>query len=335
LILLNNEGKIIDVNKAAFEIFECDKTKIEDCEHTLPAYLIQKIKGGIKNNGIIINEETQILTLKDNKRTILLSASVLKEKEHILGYVCILKDITELKLAKGELENTVEKLINSNKELEQFAYIISHDLKEPLRMVSSYVQLLEKRYKDKLDNDANDFIQFAVDGAKHMSELIEGLLDYSRILTKEMHFEEVDVRQVIEEVQSLLKIKIEEKKAQITVKPDMPVIKGNKINISRVFQNLIDNALKFCKQNPIIEINFDKKDDFFYFSIKDNGIGINNEYKDRIFEIFQRLNPKTEYEGTGLGLSICKKIVEKHGGRIWVESEGAGQGSSFCFTIPV
>ncbi len=334
LILLNNEGKAIDVNKAAFEIFECDKIKIQDCEHILPEYLIQKIKDGIKNNGVIVNEEVRILTPKDNEKTILLSASVLKNKEQILGYVCILKDITELKLAKSELEATVEKLINSNKELEQFAYIISHDLKEPLRMVSSYVQLLEKRYKDKLDSDANDFIQYAVDGAKHMSELIEGLLDYSRVLTKEMEIEEVNLKQVLEEVLSVLKFKIEEKKAQIVLKSDMPVIKANKINISRVFQNLIDNGIKFCKQNPVIEITSEQKDGFYYFSIKDNGIGIKSEHKFRIFEIFQRLNPRTEYEGAGLGLAICKKIIERHGGKIWIESEGEGRGCVFYFTVP-
>lgn len=334
LILFNNEGKVINVNKATFEIFECEKTRIEDCNYTLPEYLVQKIMTGIEKNGIIINEEVVITTLKDNKKTLLLSASVIKYKNETLGYVCILKDITELKLAKNELEKTILKLINSNKELEQFAYIISHDLKEPLRMVSSYVQLLQKKYQDKLDADANDYIHFAVDGAKRMHDLIEGLLDYSRVITNEMMFENVEIKCVVEEVLSILKIKIEERKAIVKVKSDLPKVKANKINISRVFQNLIDNAIKFCRVTPLIEINSERKDNFYIFCIKDNGIGIDKKHKERIFEIFQRLNPREEYDGTGIGLSICNKIIEKHKGKIWVESEGEGKGSAFYFTLP-
>ncbi|MCX7699115.1 MAG: ATP-binding protein [Candidatus Goldbacteria bacterium] len=334
LILLNEEEKIIDMNKSAFTIFECDKIRIEDCKHILPQYLIEKIKTGIKNRGAIINEEINITTLKDNKKTLLLSASVLKDKNEILGYVCVLKDITELKLAKSELEETIVKLVKSNKELEQFAYIISHDLKEPLRMIASYVQLLQKRYKDKLDSDANEFIHYAVDGAKRMNDLINGLLDYSRVLTREMVFEEVNIKKIIEDVLFFLKFKIEEKKAQINIKSEMPIVKANKINIARVFQNLIDNALKFCKEKPIIEIFSEKKENFYIFCVKDNGIGINKENSRRIFEIFQRLNPREEYEGIGIGLAICKKIIERHNGKIWVESEGPGKGSMFSFTLP-
>lgn len=334
LILLNNEGKVTNLNKAAFEIFECEKTKIEDCNHILPKYLLQKIMKGIEKNGIITNEEVVIITLKDNIKTLLLSASTIKDKNEKLGYVCILKDITELKLAKHELEETILKLVNSNKELEQFAYIISHDLKEPLRMVSSYVQLLQKKYQDKLDANANDYIHFVVDGAKRMNDLIEGLLDYSRVLTKEMMFENVEIKYVVEEVLLNLKIKIEERKAIVKVKSDLPKVKANKINISRVFQNLIDNAIKFCRATPLVEINFEKKDNFYIFCIKDNGIGIDKKYKERIFDIFQRLNPRKEYDGIGIGLSICNKIIEKHNGKIWVESEGEGKGSAFYFTLP-
>lgn len=334
LILLDKDGKVKNVNKAAFAIFECDKTHIEDCNYALPEYLAEKIKSGIKNYGIIINEEIIITTLKDNKKTLLLSANVLKNKNEMLGYVCVLKDITELKMTQNELERTIVKLVKSNKELEQFAYIISHDLKEPLRMVSSYVQLLEKKYKDKLDNDANDYIYYAVDGAKRMDELINGLLDYSRILTKEMLPDNVDIREVINEVLFNLKVRIEEKNALINIKTDLPLVKANRINIIRVFQNLIDNGLKFCKEKPVIEIFSDKKDDYYIFCVKDNGIGINKECGERIFEIFQRLNTREEFEGIGIGLSICKKIIERHNGKIWVESEGAGRGSAFYFTLP-
>lgn len=335
LILLDKDGRVIDANNAAFTIFECDKTRIEDCSHALPDYLLEKIKNGIQKHRVIVNDEIVVTTPKNNKKILLLSASILQHKKQIIGYVCILKDVTELKLAKNELEETILKLFKSNKELEQFAYIVSHDLKEPLRMVSSYVQLLQKKYKDKLDSDANDYIYYAVDGAKRMNELIEGLLDYSRVLTKEMIFEEVDLKKIIDEVLINLKFKIEEKKAIIKIKSDLPIIKANKINIMRVFQNLIENGLKFCKDKPILEIFSEKKDNYYLFGIKDNGIGINNENRDRIFEIFQRLHSRNEYEGAGIGLSICKKIIERHNGKIWVESEGEGKGSTFYFTIPI
>ncbi|MBP7793308.1 MAG: GHKL domain-containing protein [Candidatus Goldbacteria bacterium] len=333
-ILLDKKGKILNLNRAAFELFECNKKNNEDCIQILPEYLLQKIIKDVWKKGNILNEEIIINTIKDNKKTALLSVNILKNKKETLGYVCILKDITELKLAKSELEETVNKLMKVNKELEQFAYVISHDIKEPLRMVSSYVQLLQKKYQDKLDADANDYIRFAVDGVKRMNDLIDGLLDYSRVLTRDMTIEDVDVKQVIEEILSILKFKIEEKKATIMIKTDLPVVEANKINIMRVFQNLIDNALKFCKNKPVIEITSEKKGKFYFFCIKDNGIGINNENKDGIFKIFHRINPREEYEGTGIGLSICKKIIERHNGKIWFESEGDGKGSAFYFTLP-
>jgi PAS domain S-box-containing protein len=333
-ILLNKEGEILNMNMAAFEIFECNKKNNKECVQILPEYLLHKIIGDVWKNGNIINEEMIINTVKDNKKIVLLSVTALKNKKETLGYVGILKDITELKLAKSELEETINKLTKVNKELEQFAYVISHDIKEPLRMVSSYVQLLQKKYQDKLDADANDYIHFAVDGVKRMNDLIDGLLDYSRVLTREMAFEDVDVKQIIEEILLILKFKIEEKKATIMIKSDLPVVKANKINVMRVFQNLIDNAMKFCKGKPVIEITSEKKGNFYFFCIKDNGIGINDENQNRIFEIFHRLNPREEYEGTGIGLSICKKIIERHNGKIWFESEGKGKGSAFYFTLP-
>jgi len=331
LILFDKKGNILSANYSAHKIFDCDDEKEQDCISVIPEFLIKKI---LSSQQPIVNEEVVITTIKDNKKTLLLSVSVLSYKKEVRGYVCILKDITDLKIAKNELEETIVKLVKSNKELEQFAYVASHDLKEPLRMVTSYVQLLQKRYTDKLDSDANDFINFAVEGAKRMYELIDGLLEYSRVITKEVEIEEVNIGEIIEEVLFMLKIKIEQKQAVIKKKGNFPKIKGNKIHISRLFQNLIDNSLKFCKEKPVIEVGVEKKDGGYLFYIRDNGIGIRKEFKERIFDIFQRINPREEYEGTGIGLSICKKIVEKYKGRIWVESEGEGKGSTFYFILP-
>jgi len=331
LILFDKKGNILSANYSAHKIFDCDDEKEQDCISVIPEFLIKKI---LSSQQPIVNEEVVITTIKDNKKTLLLSVSVLSYKKEVRGYVCILKDITDLKIAKNELEETIVKLVKSNKELEQFAYVASHDLKEPLRMVTSYVQLLQKRYTDKLDSDANDFINFAVEGAKRMYELIDGLLEYSRVITKEVEIEEVNIGEIIEEVLFMLKIKIEQKQAVIKKKGNFPKIKGNKIHISRLFQNLIDNSLKFCKEKPVIEVGVEKKDGGYLFYIRDNGIGIRKEFKERIFDIFQRINPREEYEGTGIGLSICKKIVEKYKGSIWVESEGEGKGSTFYFILP-
>ncbi|MDP1746333.1 MAG: ATP-binding protein, partial [Bacteroidota bacterium] len=207
----------------------------------------------------------------------------------------------------------------------------SHDLQEPLRMVTSYLQLLENRYKDKLDQDAKDFISFAVDGSNRMRSLIHSLLEYSRI-NRVKAFEIIDVNILLKEVLENLSTAIKENKATIKIN-DLPKINGDPILINQLFQNLIQNAIKFKNtRNPEIDISCKEEKDEYIFSVKDNGIGIQKEYIDKIFIIFKRLHSKEEYPGTGMGLAICKKIVERHGGKIWVESE-FGKGSTFYFTI--
>ncbi|MFH1314362.1 MAG: ATP-binding protein [Candidatus Eisenbacteria bacterium] len=231
-----------------------------------------------------------------------------------------------LKVANLELER-------SNSELEQFAYVASHDLKEPLRMVASYVQLLERRYGKLLDGDATDFIGYAADGAKRMKGLIDGLLDYSCIGRQGRPFEPTDCESVIREVLRDLKVAIDETQAEVTY-ADLPVVTADEKQLVRVFQNLIGNAIKFHgERNPRIHISAERRDDEWVFSVADEGIGVDPESKDRIFVIFQQLHARDEYPGTGMGLAICKKIVERHGGRIHVES-APGEGSTFYFTIP-
>jgi light-regulated signal transduction histidine kinase (bacteriophytochrome) len=230
---------------------------------------------------------------------------------------------------KVEIINKDLKFLNS--ELEQFLYIASHHLQEPLRMVNSYLQLLEKRYKDKLDQDANEFIQFAVEGSNRMKALIVGLLDYST-LSKMNSVEIIHVNDIISKVIENLKLEIKNSNAVISL-DNLPSISGNKVEITRLFENLISNAIKFkSERNPEILITGKKGIKEYIFSVKDNGIGIQKEYQGKLFTIFQRLNAITQYSGTGIGLALCKKIVEKHGGKIWVESE-FGKGSTFYFTI--
>jgi PAS domain S-box-containing protein len=245
----------------------------------------------------------------------------------------ILRDITPRKRAQEALQSTLMELERSNAELQQFAYVASHDLQEPLRMVSSYVQLLERRYSDRLDEDASEFMAYAVDGAKRMQRLINGLLQYSRVGTHGKPFELIDCEKVLERASANLQMLLTEAGAQVTHDP-LPTLSADSTQLLQLFQNLIDNACKFRDDtSPQIHISARLEDDQWLFSVRDNGIGIDPEYAERIFIIFQRLHSREEFPGTGLGLAICKKIVERHGGKIWVEYENH-KGTTFCFTIP-
>lgn len=246
----------------------------------------------------------------------------------------VLIDITDHKLAEEKLKQLAEKLTQSNKELEQFAYVASHDLQEPLRMVASYIQLLQRRYKGKLSAEADEFINYAVDGVVRMKTLINDLLVYSRVNTKEAPLEPVDLNKVLEQTLVNLRASIEDSGAAVNV-DTLPTVNANSLHMSQLFQNLISNAIKFRKpgEQPVVNINAKHQGNEWHFTVSDNGIGIDKEFSDKIFIIFQRLHNQTEYQGTGIGLAICKRIIEKLGGHIWVESE-AGKGCAFNFTIP-
>lgn len=242
-------------------------------------------------------------------------------------------DITERKRAEERLRGLLVELERSNKELELFAYVASHDLQEPLRMVSSYTQLLERRYSDKLDDDAREFIAYAVDGASRMQRLINDLLDFSRVGTRGRALAPTDVAEILETIRANLSMAIEESGAVVT-SDDMPQIVADAGQIGQLMQNLIGNALKFRNgAKPHVHVRAVERDDAWEFSVHDDGIGIDPEYFQRIFVIFQRLHTKGDYPGTGIGLALCKRIVERHGGRIWVESK-PHEGSIFYFTIP-
>lgn len=254
----------------------------------------------------------------------------LLQRRQVLADLKALNESLELKVAERTRE-----LERSNQELQQFAYVASHDLQEPLRMVSSYVQLLAKRYRGQLDSDADDFIGFAVDGAERMSLLIQDLLAYSRVGTQGKPFVPVELESVLAQAQRNLQAAIGESGATITHE-DLPTVLADGTQLTQLLQNLLGNALKFRQRDvrPEIHVSAEPRDGSWLLAVRDNGIGLDMAYATRIFTIFQRLHPRDEYPGTGMGLAICSKIVERHGGRLWVES-APGEGATFYFTLPM
>jgi signal transduction histidine kinase len=235
--------------------------------------------------------------------------------------------------AEAALMAQTQELTRSNEELKQFAYAASHDLQEPLRMVTFYTQLLAKRYRGKLDSDADEFIGFALEGATRMSELVKHLLYYSRVSTRKPSMTSTDCEEVFQECLANLRLALTESGASVTHDP-LPVVNADALQFGQMFQNLIGNAIKFRGEKPpSIHVSAEEEAANWHFSVRDDGIGIEPQYFNQIFVIFQRLHGRTEYPGSGVGLALCKRIMEHHGGRIWVESE-AGAGATFHFTIP-
>jgi light-regulated signal transduction histidine kinase (bacteriophytochrome) len=225
------------------------------------------------------------------------------------------------------------ELKRSNIELERFASVASHDLQEPLRMVASYTQLLARRYKGKLDADADDFIHFAVDGATRMQALIDNLIMYSRVSTKEQHFQPTDCDDVLDRALANLQAARQDSGAIIT-RGKLPTVCADGSQLMQLFQNLVGNAIKFrAERRPMIHVDAGREANGWVISVRDNGIGIDPKYIDQLFVVFKRLHTQTEYPGTGIGLAICKRIVERHGGRIWIKS-APGQGATFYFALP-
>jgi PAS domain S-box-containing protein len=346
---INLETQELSWSEEVYRIHEVDlnykPSIVQGIDFYAPEYrpAISEAVNKAINFGKPFDLELQIITAKGNRPWVHARGKALNIDGRAIKVYGTFQDITERKVVEEELNNyrnhleeqvyeRTAELTRSNKELEQFAYIASHDLQEPLRMVSSYTQLLEKRYSDKLDQDAREFIHFAVDGANRMQLLINDLLEYSRITTQGKEFKETDTFSILGQAIRNLQMKIENSCAIVT-NGELPIIKADELNLVRLFQNLIDNAIKFKgTENPRVHISCQPDKDYWYFSVKDNGIGIDPKYKERVFQIFQRLSNKSEYPGTGIGLAICKRIVERHGGKIWIESE-PGNGTAFLFTI--
>lgn len=241
--------------------------------------------------------------------------------------------LQQIRQSNEDLQERATELAEVNAQLEQFAYVASHDLQEPLRMVTSYLQLIEKRYKNKLDTDAEEFIGYAVDGAARMKRMINDLLAYSRVTTRGQPLEPTDCEKSLAQALSNLEVAIKDNNAVIT-HDALPSVMADSTQLMLVFQNLIENAIKFhADRQPYVHISSERREDEWLISVQDNGIGIPPEFSDRVFAIFSHLHPHTKYPGTGIGLAICKRVLERHGGRIWVESQ-LGEGTTFFFTIP-
>ena len=245
----------------------------------------------------------------------------------------IIATAIERQANERRLNDTVAELEVSNERLEQFAYAASHDMQEPLRMVSSYLQLLESRYVDELDSDGKEFIQFAVDGAERMRDMIDGLLEYSRIDSKGAPLEPVDLNAILEDVLTDLQLMTDQHDAKITA-ASLPEVQGDAGQLRQLFQNLLSNAIEYSGDDkPQVHIDAERTDSVWTVSVRDEGIGIDPEDTTQIFQVFQRLHSRSEYDGTGIGLALCQRIVERHGGEIWVGSE-PGDGATFSFTLP-
>ena len=306
-------------------------------KEVLPPHVAKSLQSAF--NTVITTDTVQkfsyFLEITDEKSWF--DAKISKRKDssgEFDGVTIVARDITEQKQAEEELARQTRELARSNSELEQFAYAASHDLQEPLRMVASYTQLLARRYQGKLDSDADEFISFAVDGATRMQRLINDLLAYSRLGSHGAPFESTDLETVFDETVANLQIAIGESRSVVTHDP-LPTVIADGGQMGRLFQNLISNAIKFRNESPPqVHISAKQNGEQWIFSACDNGIGIDPEFAERIFVIFQRLHTREEYSGTGIGLAICKKIVERHGGHMWVESQ-LGKGAAFYFTIPM
>ncbi|MFN8288207.1 MAG: ATP-binding protein [Chitinophagales bacterium] len=248
-------------------------------------------------------------------------------------YLVIIRDITDLKTAQLELESKARKLELSNRELEEFAYVVSHDMKQPIRTIISYLSLLRRKYKDSIDAEGQEYINFSIEGANKMSDLIRDILQYSRMEQQLDFIKEVDLNSIVNKVYGGLKEAIQSNNAKITC-DSLPVVKGNDTMLLELFQNLIENGMKYNRnETKTVDIKLHDKGQYWQFDVSDNGIGFEEKYADQIFKIFKRLHSDNEFQGTGIGLAVCQKAIEKHGGRIWANSV-PGQGSTFHFTLP-
>ena len=324
--------KIIDVNQATLELYQA-KNKEHLIEHfseiLTPHSNSQFLKAlvAFAEGKTKFKTETVNLTLEGNKIEIIFDLSIPRGYEKTFSKILIsIIDITNNRIAEIALRDSKDKF-------NDVINLIAHDLQEPLRTVKSYLTLLERKYKNQLDPKANQYISYAVDGAIRMQELVTDLLTYSQIDKNEIPFRSVNSQEVINNAIKNLNTMIETSKAIITT-GSMPMVRANSTQLSLLFQNLLSNAIKFQSQTPaVIQISAEQQKTEWLFSVTDNGIGIQPEFYDKIFLMFHRLHNKEEYPGTGMGLTLCKRIVELHKGRIWVEST-PGQGSAFYFTLP-
>lgn len=345
-ISLDSDGIVREWNQQAYNMFGLTKEEAIGQSMTsviIPPQHLKELQLEIKNDlGFVkkpvIHRQIEVQGIHTSGYSFPAEMSLSVTKQHqSYSFNAFIRDISQRKEAESALEERTIELEKSNQELERFAYIASHDLKEPLRMISSYTQILQKRYQGKLDHDANDFIHYIVDGVKRMQSMINGLLEYSRVGRSHDLNQKFSALEVIEDACKNLEFQINETKGSILFRLDSKIqLQGDRILFIQLFQNLISNALKFCiTKKPQIEISFyeDRIKQKLLFWVKDNGIGIKPEHQNQIFNLFQRLHERNKIEGTGIGLSLCKKIIQIHRGRIWVVSQ-YGVGSTFFIELP-
>ncbi len=344
IMVIDDAGTILEFNRAAEKLFGCgrkaavgkDLAELFVPPASRPRYQDNLARySGTGEFGSLVGQRSELIMMrKDGERFLaewVMQPFPLQDKS---AFAVFLHDITKRKRAEKKLQQYADELKRSNQDLSEFAYAASHDLQEPLRMVKSYCQLLQRRYQGQLDDTANEFIGYAVDGVNRMQVLIEGLLSYSRVGTRGKPFEPTDCSVVLRDVLANLEIAIQESGATV-VCDALPTIAADRTQMLQLFQNLIGNAIKFrSNEPPQVRVRGVRKGREWVFSVRDNGIGIDPQHLEKIFVIFQRLHTREEYAGHGIGLSLCKRIVERHGGRIWAESQ-PGQGSVFKFTLPV
>ncbi|MFB3916033.1 MAG: PAS domain S-box protein [Terriglobales bacterium] len=338
LVTIGLDGNIIDVNAATEQVTGLDRATLIGTDFSDYFTDPEKARAGYQQvfRENFVRDYPLDLRHRDGRITsVLYNASVYRDESgKVIGVFAAARDITERKRAEEEIRRYAEDLKRSNQDLEHFAYVASHDLQEPLRTMSSFSQLLARRYRGKMGADADEFLTFIVDGATRMQTLIHDLLAFSRIGTRGGPFTLVNCAEVLQSAKENLDAAIAESSAVI-IYDELPTVLADSAQLMQLFQNLFSNAIKFRRrdQPPCIRVSAERQSDGWQFSVRDNGIGIDPKYFDRIFIIFQRLHGRDEYPGTGIGLTICKRIVERHGGRMWVESEPRS-GSTFFFTLP-
>ncbi len=342
IVMLDTDANITHLNKAAKEMLEIDPSQefinvkdivYEEDQQKSATYFKQ-----LTEQGYYTGYQGRIITKSGLIKYIEVNSNAIYEDGQLVGSRDILRDITERKKVERALEQKIQELeryINSNTQLENFAYVASHDLREPLRTIISFTQLLNHRYGKLFDESGKEFMDYIINATRNMDLLINDLLKYSRVNTQEYHVASINFSQLLDSIITVLGKSIEDKQAKIEICPSLPdIVIANKTKITQLFQNMIANAIKFHKPNvlPVVQINYKAQADYHYFTISDNGIGIKEEYHEKIFHLFRKLHSKGEYEGTGIGLALCKKIVEQHRGDMWVTSE-FGEGTTFHFTL--
>jgi signal transduction histidine kinase len=366
LVVLDDNIRVISANSSFYETFKVNPLETEgklvydlgNRQWDIPKLrqLLEDILPSSSSSSSSVLEDFEITHFFPaiGKKTMLLNARQIRIPIQKSMILLAIEDITKRKQMEEklkhvhenleervdeqtvELKDIIDELKRSNAELEQFAYVASHDLQEPLRTIASFTQLLERRYKGKFDEDADEFMDFVINAAIQMKAQIEGLLEYSRIARYGKEFKHVNTDDILNKTINNLNTSIRESNAEI-ISDKLPTVTGDEIQLQRVFQNIISNAIRFRKCEEPLKIHIsaraDKENNEYVFSVEDNGIGIEEQYVERIFVIFQRLHTREMYKGTGIGLSIVKKVIDRHGGRVWVESK-LGKGSTFYFTIP-